>query len=155
MNNDIILWIQGKSPIESPILSHNGQVITKDDKRYSKLFDIVSSTNAAKLIGKQDSTRIYAGNRIEGQYYLIHSNFNEVDTSGRKVAFMGFVGYDSSLENAISSIVTEAALYGYTIDVPVFKSFANKTKNRAIYFGVISVLFAIVLFVVIKILAHD
>ncbi len=127
MKPEIILWIQGKSVEDDNILSYNGKRIDKNSSEYMSLYAKTESKEECKQIIKKDNLTVYKGNN----YYLIYSNYKEVDVVGRRVGFMSYIK-ENDLKNALSYLKEESKLYDYNcyeddiIEIENYKPFPLK-----------------------------
>ncbi len=127
MKPEIILWIQGKSVEDDNILSYNGKRIDKNSSEYMFLYAKTESKKGCKQIIKKDNLIVYKGIG----FYLIYSNYKEVDVVGRRIGFMSYIK-ERDLKNVLSCLKEESQLYGYNcsendvVEVQNYKPFPLK-----------------------------
>jgi|GEM_PF-2631814 len=157
-DNNSLLWIQGKSVNEENIMLLNGQRISKNDDNYLDLYDkLVYKDYYKKVLTDGDNFVVYRGtkytNKVQSKFYIIHSNYHQVDVIGRRVGFMARIENVENLSEAVDKLIEESKVYGYSCEaseIQLMKKKENAIDYNKLIILIISII--IILFILKKIL---
>ena len=111
MENEIILWQQAPIAYGHSVLSHNGEIITEENRSYTELLEqvIISDFSSSyTLLYKSEMLQLY---KDAQRSVFILSNFVETDENDRRIAFVAKIKADSKKE-VVQILTKEASLLG-------------------------------------------
>lgn len=110
MENEIILWQQAPIAYGHSVLSHNGEIITEENRSYTELLEqvIISDFSSYTLLYKSEMLQLY---KDAQRSVFILSNFVETDENDRRIAFVAKIKADSKKE-VVQILTKEASLLG-------------------------------------------
>lgn len=128
------LWVQREFVEGENLLSYNGEIVTKDDCRYSNIYTKCFSENGYEKFLSKDLLTVFQKNTDKGKTYIIQSCFKDKDKEGRNYAYQFYVDRVKSLPEAYKQLRYVATKYGYSVrqtDInDVNEEITRRMKNR-------------------------